>query len=187
LSPHTRDQRARIEYAVPAHAPALLAYFARRVTPSQDAADLLSETLLIIWKRAAALPDRDDEIRPWMFGVARNILMHHQRSMTRRQAVADRLRSQLSATTSPGFVDSSDFDDLHDALGTLSQVDRDIIGLIHWDGLSLVEVSKVLKMKEGTVRSRYHRARSRLREELSAEAPSLDNQRRSNNVGSYKR
>ena len=187
MSPHNKEQQARIEHAVPAHAPALLAYFARRVTPSHDAADLLSETLLIVWKRAAALPENDDEIRPWMFGVARNILLHHQRSMTRRQAVADRLRSQISATPSPGFVDSSEFDDLHDALRTLNQIDRDIIGLIHWDGLSLVEVSKVLKMKEGTIRSRYHRARSRLRDELSADTPTLENQRRSDNVGWHKR
>jgi RNA polymerase sigma factor (sigma-70 family) len=177
LSAHHKEQNTRIEHAVPAHAPALLAYFARRVTPSHDAADLLSETLLIVWKRAAALPDKDDEIRPWMFGVARNILMHHQRSMKRRQAVADRLRSLISTTASPGFVDSSEFDDLHDALRTLNQIDRDIIGLIHWDGLSLVEVSKVLRMKEGTVRSRYHRSRARLRAELKADAPSLESQR----------
>ncbi len=45
-------------------------------------------------------------------------------------------------------------------------VDRDIIGLVHWEGFSLVEVSRILRMKEGTVRSRYHRARTSLRAEL---------------------
>lgn len=169
------ERRTRIERAVTTHAPALLAYFARRVTPAHDAADLLSETLLVVWKRVAALPSNDDEIRPWMFGVARNILMHHQRSTIRRQAVADRLRSQLSATTTSGFVDSSEFDDLHEALRALDQTDRDIIGLVHWDGLSLVEVGRVLRMKDATVRGRYHRARMRLRDELSTgtRAPDL--------------
>ena len=154
------DKQARIERAVPANAPALLAYFARRVDPPQDAADLLAETLLALWKRANALPDRDDEIRPWMFGIARNVLLHHQRSRARRNALADRLRGHLSTTPAPGFSGSSAFDELHEALHNLEQVDRDIIGLLHWEGLSLVEVSRVLRMKEGTVRSRYHRARA---------------------------
>lgn len=185
MSASNNERRTRIEHAVSSNAPALLAYFARRVTPAHDAADLLSETLLIVWKRAAALPSNDDEIRPWMFGVARNILMHYRRSTIRRQAVADRLRSQLSATIMPGFADSSEFDDLHEALRTLDQTDRDIIGLVHWDGLSLVEASRVLRMKEGTVRSRYHRARSRLRDELSTGAQSADQGKESSSANSH--
>lgn len=179
MSARNTQRHNRIEHAVSAHAPALLAYFARRVDPSHDAADLLSETLLIVWKRAASLPSNDEEIRPWMFGVARNVLMHHHRSGIRRQAAADRLRSQLSATITPGFVDSPVFDDLHDALRTLDQIDRDIIGLLHWDGLSLVEVSRVLSIKEGTVRSRYHRARSRLRDEFNADTQADEQRERS--------
>lgn len=168
------EQRRRIERAVPDHSPALLAYFVRRVDPGHVAADLLAETLLILWKRAGALPARDDEVRPWMFGIARNVLLHHRRSTARRYALADRLRSQLSADPSPGFTDDPAFGDLHDALGTLDQTDRDIIGLLHWDGLSLVEIARVLRMKEGTVRSRYHRARERLRDELAPVASSSD-------------
>ncbi|WP_275094068.1 RNA polymerase sigma factor [Microbacterium lushaniae] len=43
------------------------------------------------------------------------------------------------------------------------------MGLIHWEGFSLVEVSRILAMKEGTVRSRYHRARASLRSQLQLE------------------
>ena len=168
------DKRARIECAVLENATALLGYFARRVDPPQDAADLLAETLLALWKRANALPAQDDEIRPWMFGIARNVLLHHQRSAARRSALADRLRDHLSATPTPGFSDSSAFEELHQALDRLNQIDRDIIGLLHWDGLSLVEVSRVLHMKEGTVRSRYHRARERLRHDLADMTLTLD-------------
>ena len=165
------ERRRRVEDVVAAHAPRLLAYFVRRVTPPSDAADLLSETLLIVWKRSGALPSDDDEVRPWMFGIARNVLMHHQRGVLRRQAVADRLRNQLFATPAPGFTDSPELEDLHGALRALDQIDRDIISLVHWDGFSLVEVSRVMRMKEGTVRSRYHRARARLRDELTRCAP----------------
>lgn len=164
-------RRARVERAVADHAPALLAYLARRVVPSQDAADLLAETFMILWKRAASLPDSDDEVRPWMFGIARNVLMHHQRSAYRQRAAADRLRSELLTNQDSGFVDSSEYDELHTVLRELDPIDRDIVGLVHWDGFSLVEVSRILRVKEGTIRSRYHRARALLRSRLVAEPP----------------
>ena len=174
MSARTEEKRRRIEWAVPEHSPALLAYFVRRVDPVHAAADLLAETLLTLWKRADALPARDEEIRPWMFGIARNVLLHHRRAAARQHALADRLRSQLSTEPASTFVDGSTFGEVHDALGRLEQTDRDIIGLLHWDGLSLVEIAHVLRMKEGTVRSRYHRARARLRDELTDVTYSLD-------------
>lgn len=174
MSGRSDEKRNRVERVVPEHSPALLAYFVRRVEPVDVAADLLSETLLALWKRANALPTRDDEVRPWMFGIARNVLLHHRRSISRRRALADRLRTQLSTETSVGFVDAPAFDELHDALGALDPTDREIISLPHWDGLPLVEIARVLRMKEGTVRSRYHRARARLRQELAGLYYSFD-------------
>ena len=162
-------RRVRIERAVSEHASALLAYLTRRTALPHEAADLLAETFLILWKRAASLPPLDEEVRPWMFGIARNVFLHHQRSAIRQRAVADRLRNELLTDPSSGFVDSTEFDDLHRILQELDPVDRDIIGLVHWEGFSLVEVSRMLRVKEGTVRSRYHRARARLREQLASD------------------
>lgn len=162
----TENRAARVENATRAHAPALLAYFARRVEQPHDAADLLAETLLVLWRRASSLPVDDAEVRPWMFGIGRNVLMHHRRRVLRQRAISDKLRSILSATPRPGFSDASEHDSLHRAIGTLDAIDQDIIGLVHWEGFSLVEVSRIVGMKEGTVRSRYHRARTTLRTQL---------------------
>ncbi len=163
------DIRARIETAVETNAPMLLAYLARRVRSSEDAADLLADTLLVLWRRAAALPVRDEEVRPWMFGIARKVLLRHIRGTTRRAALADRLRGELERTPHPGLADPADRIDLHRALAELQAIDRDIILLHHWDGLTLVEIGRTLRMKDGTVRSRYHRARSALRDALASE------------------
>ena len=59
----------------------LLAYLTRRTTQA-DAADLLSETYLIAWRRRADLP-AGDERRLWLSGVARRLLAHHHRSHAR--------------------------------------------------------------------------------------------------------
>ncbi|WP_366145610.1 sigma-70 family RNA polymerase sigma factor [Cryobacterium sp.] len=163
------DRTARIENAVRLHSVPVLSYLARRVDETEDAADLLAETLLVVWRRAAALPADDAEVRPWMFGIARKVLMHHYRRATYQRTMGDRLRSILAATPRAGFSDPTEHDDLHRAIARLDMVDRDIIGLVHWEGFSLVEVSRVLHMKEGTVRSRYHRARTSLRTQLGIE------------------
>lgn len=160
------NRTKRVENATRAHATALLAYFARRVDQPHDAADLLAETLLVLWRRASALPVDDAEVRPWMFGIGRNVLMHYHRRALRQRAISDKLRSILSATSRPGFSNSTEHDSLHRAISTLNAIDQDIIGLVHWDGFSLVEVSRIVDMKEGTVRSRYHRARTALRTQL---------------------
>ena len=161
------DHRAvRVENAVREHAPDLLAFFARRVEHAQDAADLVAETLLAVWRRASSLPQRDEEVRPWLFGFARRVLLHHYRTASRQRALGDRLRSILAATPHAGFTDPTEHDDLHRAVASLDTLDRDIIGLVHWEGFSLVETSRILKLKESTVRSRYHRAKAKLRHRL---------------------
>lgn len=166
MTARARAASERVEAAVVACSPALLAYFTRRVDSPDDAADLLAETLLTLWRRVSALPANDDEVRPWMFGIARNTLLHYRRGKARQQALAERLRGILAVTPQPGFADGAEFDDLHDALRTLDERDREIIALVHWDGLTLAEAGRVLKLKEGTVRSRYHRARRALRSRL---------------------
>ncbi|WEG08756.1 RNA polymerase sigma factor [Microbacterium horticulturae] len=164
----TRDaERARVEAAVRAHAPALTAYFVRRITRIDDVADLVAETLLAVWKRASALPVPDDEARAWMFGIAHNVLRHHYRGIARRRAVADRLRDELMTHPRAAYAPGTEFDELYAALAEIAPLDRDIIGLVHWEGFTLLETSRILRMKEGTVRSRYHRARAALRERLS--------------------
>jgi len=50
------------------------------------------------------------------------------------------------------------------AIAELSVSDREIIMLVHCDGFTLVEASRLLRLRATTARSRYHRARNRLRE-----------------------
>jgi RNA polymerase sigma-70 factor (ECF subfamily) len=66
------------------------------------------------------------------------------------------------------------FSDLHEALRMLDQSERGIIGLRDRDALPHPEIAQTLQMKEGTVRSRYRRAREWLRRELADDSPSLE-------------
>lgn len=74
-----RSDSDRIENLARDVAPDLLRYFERRALPIDDAADLVSETLLVVFRRADAVPLGGEESRMWAFGVARKMLAGHRR------------------------------------------------------------------------------------------------------------
>lgn len=154
------------EQAIEPLMPDLLRYFVRRVTPREDGADLLSETLLVLWKHRARLPSQPDEQRAWAYGIARKVLSNHTRKQARRTSLRHTylLRTSLSAST-PDPV-SPAAENLLDALGALSELDQELIRLVIWDGFGVGEAGAILGMKEITARSRYARAKARLRHQL---------------------
>lgn len=150
--------------------PRLLAYFARRVDPVDDAADLLSETMIVAWRRHDAIPLDETEARMWLFGVARRILSNHRRGATRYAALGERLREAMVLESRIPRSDPDDdrLDALHAALAELKPQDRELVALVHADGFTLAEAGALLDLGPGATRSRYHRARGRLRALIEA-------------------
>ena len=133
----------------------LLGYLTRR-TPPEDAADLLAEVYLVAWRRRADLP-RGDERRLWLFGVARRLVAEHHRTVGARTAAESDV-----VPAEPRSEDDARGDAVRRALGTLSDVDRELVTLTTWEGLSPAEAGRVVGVTAGTARVRLHRARARL-------------------------
>ena len=144
-------------------APALLDYFGRRVA-AEDAADLLGETLVVVWRRVGVIPKDATRARMWLYGVARKVLAGHRRSTRRQAALSERLRLELAAQ--PAISTEPDHDRVRELIAGLPELDREIIGLVYWEGFNLAEVAVILGMRPPTVRSRHARARASLRESL---------------------
>ncbi|MGN6251812.1 MAG: sigma-70 family RNA polymerase sigma factor [Marmoricola sp.] len=158
---------ATMREALSATSPDLLAYFERRLRCREDAADLLAETLLQAWRRADALPPEAERRRMWLFTIAAHVLANHRRSVGRRTALADRLRDRLSVEATP---DAAEQHAVRDAVLRLHDAHRELVMLVHWDGLTLVEAAELLDLNPSTARGRYAAARAALKEAL-AEAP----------------
>lgn len=148
----------------------LLRYLLRRVEVAEDAADLLSDTLLTTWRRLGSAPRDDDRARMWMFGVARRVLANHHRGAHRRTALAERLRAEIAATPPMPEPDADETHTVRQAIRALTPRLREVVMLVHWEGFSLAEAAQVLGVPASTARNRYARARAALR---SALAPSL--------------
>jgi len=144
------------------HEAAVHAFLARRAG-RQAADDLLGE----VWLRAFAARGGYDPARagarPWLYGIARNVLRAHWSARPDPAGVAgpesadpwdevvDRLDSAAQVRT------------LVSALRALPVTERDALLLVAWEQLTPAEAAVVLGVPQGTVRSRLHRARSALR------------------------
>ncbi len=128
----------------------LLAYFARWVALSEDAADCLPETLLVLWRRRDASPVAHDERRAWTYGVAHRVLAVHRRTGIRQLALTGRLRDELrSRPIAPQSKDDSAIA----ALATLTPRDRELVTLVAWDGLTIAETGAVVGIRPDPARA----------------------------------
>jgi RNA polymerase sigma-70 factor (ECF subfamily) len=117
------------------------------------------------------------DARPWLMGIATNLLRHHYR------AEAARLRALERATAMASTVGEDDLEARLDAqvaahiltrgLQEMSRGERDIVLLHAWADLSYAQIAHALQLPIGTVRSRLHRTRRRLRE-LGGLADAID-------------
>lgn len=146
-----------------AAAPDLLAYLARRVG-ADEAPDLLSETMVIAWRRVKDLPADEEQARMWLFGVARGTLLNHDRASKRRWALLGRLTHHLKSVAPASDVGI----EVRDAIARLGADQAEIVRLVHWEGLTLAQAAAVLDIPASTARTRYQRARDALRATLTS-------------------
>ncbi|MBQ0887036.1 RNA polymerase sigma factor [Streptomyces sp. RM72] len=131
------------------------------------AEDIVSLTFLEAWRLRARLRDEGDSARPWLMGIAVNVLRNTTRAARRHQRALERLPAKERA---PDFADEvvgrmADADQLAAAqqgLKKLNRSEREVFTLAVWSGLSYAETAAVLGVPVGTVRSRLSRARKRL-------------------------
>jgi RNA polymerase sigma factor (sigma-70 family) len=133
-----------------------------------DAADdLAAETFVVAFRRRSRYDGSRAEARAWLFGIAINLARNDARADRRR------LRAVLRLVERPSDPHARVLDrlaaeslPLAEALNELSAEERDTLLLHACEGLSYEEVAEALAVPVGTVRSRLHRARSKVRARL---------------------
>ena len=155
------------------HYTAVNRYLARRTARAQ-ADDLASATFVIAFERRRAFRPQSTSARPWLYGIATNLLRESGRAARREGEVALRLSAELSASAGHDGVPGLSTERLSAALAALEAGQRDVLLLYAWEELSYEEIAEALEIPLGTVRSRLSRARSYLRGELAQRSPTSD-------------
>lgn len=140
----------------------------RRLSPA-DANDAVSEVFLVAWRRLDDIPD-GDEARPWLLGVARNVVRNIERSgrrSLRLVAKASDASETMELAPEALIVRHSEYDEIDSALQSLSRSDREVIRLRAWEELTAPEIAAVLDISVSAAEKRMVRAMSRLAVALS--------------------
>jgi RNA polymerase sigma-70 factor (ECF subfamily) len=165
------DRRRRFEAVAALVDEPVQRYLGRRAS-ADDAADVLAETLLVVWRR---LDDVPDEPLPWCFGVARRCLANHRRGTQRRLRLVDRLRREPDPPPEPDPDHDVDGDldrareldpELARALATLTAHETEIVHLWAWEQLEPREIAEVVGATPNAVSVALARAKRKLRAEL---------------------
>ncbi|MFE4214729.1 RNA polymerase sigma factor [Streptomyces sp. NPDC056844] len=156
-------------------------YAARRLG-TEAADDLMAETFVIAFQQRRRYDLSRPQARPWLYGIVTNLVGGHRRAEARRLRALSR-----AASTAPG-EGSGDAEPLADrvaarvsaegvraelagALAALPARYRDVLLVVAWGDLDYAEAAEALGVPVGTVRSRLHRARKKLREALGGSDP----------------
>lgn len=173
MRPHQPDSRviersftepACFEVIFDRHYDHVYAFLARSI--GTEGADLAQEVFRIAFQQRRRFRLDSPSAKPWLFGIARNLLRHWYRSQARRRVGWRHLGRDEGLDFTPDAIDRLSAAAMRDALRKAIQAmpshERDVLLLFALADLTYAEIAKVVEAPVGTVRSRLHRARQRL-------------------------
>ncbi|MFB6529048.1 sigma-70 family RNA polymerase sigma factor [Streptomyces sp. NPDC056399] len=158
------DEHARVLY-----------HYAFRVCGDRAAAeDVVSAAFLEAWRCRVKVHAEGGSLRPWLLGIATNIMRGSAREARRRDAALARMPDRgvlpdFADDVLARMTDGEQIRAARAALGKLRRREREVFTLVVWAGLDYAAAGEALGVPVGTVRSRLSRARERLRKLADAE------------------
>ena len=166
------------EPLVLAHQESVFRYAYLLLGDPDDAEDIAQETFLRAWRYLARF-DSTRPLRPWLLSIASNLASNRRRSAGRYLSALTRaLRNEPPpANIEEKSLQRSQADDLWKAVQNLNMTDQQIVYLRYFLDLSVSETAEILKVAEGTVKSRLSRALEKLRTIIRDDFPVLADRR----------
>lgn len=151
------------------HAPWLSARLTRRCNSPEAVADVLQDTFVALWKGAERWRG-DGEVAAWLWGIAIRRLVSRLRR--RRDALVLPMEEVAAARAPEPSAEERvllglEYGDLGAALLKLSPEMHAVVQATVLDGLTAREAGRLLGIPANTVKTRLHRAKAHLRQELT--------------------
>jgi RNA polymerase sigma-70 factor, ECF subfamily len=169
------ERKRRFDALFEAHSSDVVAYCGWRAGAG-DAQDAVAEVFLTAWRRLDEAPP-GDAARVWLYATARRVIANQRRSTRRRAALAERVALEAPPAHEPLRTDPEE-SLVHEALHRLGPLDREVLLLSEWEGLSPAQIASALGCRTVTARGRLHRARRRFRASFEELAATEDGERR---------
>jgi RNA polymerase sigma-70 factor (ECF subfamily) len=152
------------------HKVRVLSFLARLTGDRHIAEDLLQETFLRVWRHRADYR-ASGQFTPWLFTIARRLVIDHRRARMPEAEAAEALALDAPEAADDMAATHQRRASIEDALAELPAAQREIVLLSRVAGMEAGEIAVVVDSTPGAVRVALHRALKRLRDTLEPERP----------------
>jgi RNA polymerase sigma-70 factor (ECF subfamily) len=154
------DRAARALYR--AYGDELYGFALRRLRDRGGAEEVVQDVFTRAWRHAGEFDPARGSLRTWLYGIARNAVIDHERRRARRPDVASDATDEQASPDEP--IERAVLRwHVELALSRLRPEHREIVAMAHLRGMSVREIAERLGLAEGTVKSRTYYAMQSLR------------------------
>jgi len=148
--------------------PRLKSFLMRNNLNEELAEDMAQEALIAFWHKAGSYNADKAKFSTWLFRVARNKLIDHQRKHKYPLVNADdHMKDMVAEDKTDGLIKTKqNVNAIKTAMNTLNPAQRKVIELSFFEELSHTQIAEHLSLPLGTVKSRIRMAFTTLRNEL---------------------
>lgn len=156
----------------------LYRYFAASF-PGFVAADLVQETLLRLWRKVeeGQYDEKRGSITAYAYGIAHFVRLEAIKAIPPEELWSNVVEFEAaSATPQPDeqLATQRERARLRQAISKLNEKERQVVGLLIDQDLSLAEIGEILGMPVNTVKSHVHRAKKALQKRLTEPSSSVE-------------
>ena len=130
----------------------------------QTAEDITQDVFLVLLRQPARFDNRRGQMEPFLLGIARNLVLKALRRDKNRWSILNEEQVAVQPLDIAGYEAA---EIVRSAVQALPPLQREVLVLAEYEGLSLEEISQAVDAQTGTVKSRLHRARDNLRRMLA--------------------
>ena len=147
------------------YSPALFGVISQIIPNSEIAADVLQDVFVSIWKKISSYDETKGRLFTWMLNIARNAAIDKLRSRSYQDSLKNRpIAENVNTITANSAVNPQQNDiGLKRQIGKLKDEYRVLIDMSYFQGFTHEEISKILDLPLGTVKTRIRSALIQLR------------------------
>ena len=131
----------------------------------EDIEEIISDTFFILWKNQNKI-DKEKSLSSYIAGIARNLVKERLRKTNKNitnDLECDFFDIQMIDLE---YENREKIEIIKNTMGKMKEQDKDIFNLYYYGNRKINEISKILKIAEFNVKSRLHRIRKKLKNEL---------------------
>ncbi|MGD8572932.1 MAG: sigma-70 family RNA polymerase sigma factor [Gammaproteobacteria bacterium] len=144
----------------------------RRLNESADAADVLNDVMLQVWRNAGKFAGRS-KVTTWLLGIANHKILdiYRRRGRASFDELDDSIEDENADDAESDIALAQDADMVKHCMDKLTEAHRQVVHLAFYEDMAYPDIAQVLECPPGTVKTRMMHAKKNLKRCLSALQP----------------